>query len=95
MAREKYITREVTFTQVLALYLNKQLLTNEEKLTVLVGSFDNEVDILKELNRVNKDELLTPIHVMEYNVTSKLFGLKENDFINLAVELNPDTRRPY
>ena len=95
MAREKYITREVTFTQVLALYLNKQLLTNEEKLNVLVGSFDNEVDILKELNRVNKDELLTPIHVMEYNVTSKLFGLKENDFINLAVELNPDTRRPY
>ena len=95
MAREKYITREVTFTQVLALYLNKQLLTNEEKLTVLVGSFDNEVDILKELNRVNKDELLTPIHVMEYNVTTKLFGLKETDFINLAVELNPDTRRPY
>ena len=95
MAREKYITREVTFTQVLALYLNKQLLTNEEKLTVLVGSFDNEVDILKELNRVNKDELLTPIHVMEYNVTSKLLGLKEEDFINLALELNPDTRRPY
>ena len=95
MAREKYITREVTFTQVLALYLNKQLLTNEEKLTVLVGSFDNEVDILKELNRVNKDELLTPIHVMEYNVTSKLYGLKKQDFINLATELNPDTRRPY
>lgn len=95
MAREKYITREVTFTEVSALYLNKQLLTNEEKLTILVGSFDNEVDILKELNRVNKDELLTPIHVMEYNTTSKLFGLKENDFINLAIELNPETRRPY
>ena len=95
MAREKYITREVTFTQVSALYLNKQLLTNEEQKTILVGSFDNEIDILKELNRVNKDELLTPIHVMEYNVTSKLFGLKESDFINLAVELNPDTRRPY
>ena len=95
MAREKYITREVTFTEVSALYLNKQLLTNEEQRTILVGSFDNEVDILKELNRVNKDELLTPIHVMEYNTTSKLFGLKENDFINLAVELNPDTRRPY
>lgn len=95
MAREKYITREVTFTQVLALFLNKQLLTNEEKLITLVGSFDNEVDILKELNRVNKDELLTPIHVMEYNISSKLFGLKENEFINLATELNPDTRRPY
>ena len=95
MAREKYITREVTFTEVSALYLNKQLLTNEEQKTILVGSFDNEVDILKELNRVNNDDLLTPIHVMEYNTTSKLFGLKENDFINLAVELNPDTRRPY
>ena len=95
MAREKYITREVTFTEVSALYLNKQLLTNEEQRTILVGSFDNEVDILKELNRVNKDELLTPIHVMEYNVTSKLFGLKENDFINLALELDPQTRRPY
>ena len=95
MAREKYITREVTFTEVSALYLNKQLLTNEEQKTILVGSFDNEVDILKELNRVNKDELLTPIHVMEYNVTSKLFGLKENDFINLALELDPQTRRPY
>ena len=95
MAREKYITREVTFTQVLALYLNKQLLTNEEKLITLVGSFDNEVDILKELNRVNNDDLLTPIHILEYNTSSKLFGLKENDFINLATELNPDTRRPY
>lgn len=95
MAREKYITREVTFTEVSALYLNKQLLTNEEQKTILVGSFDNEVDILKELNRVNKDELLTPIHVMEYNTTSKLFGLKENDFINLAIQLNPETRRPY
>ena len=95
MSRERFITREVTFTEVTALYLNKQLLTNEEQKTILVGSFDNEVDILKELNRVNKDELLTPLHVMEYNVTSKLFGLKENDFINLATELNPDTRRPY
>ena len=95
MAREKYITREVTFTEVSALYLNKQLLTNEEQKTILVGSFDNEVDILKELNRVNKDDILTPIHVMEYNVTSKLYGLKEQDFINLALELNPDTRRPY
>lgn len=95
MARDKYITREVTFTEVTALYLNKQLLTNEEQRTILVGSFDNEVDILKELNRVNKDDILTPIHVMEYNVTSKLYGLKEQDFINLALELNPDTRRPY
>ena len=95
MAREKYITREVTFTEVSALYLNKQLLTNEEQKTILVGSFDNEVDLLKELNRVNKDDLLTPIHILEYNTTSKLFGLKENDFINLAIELNPDTRRPY
>ena len=95
MAREKFITREVTFTEVSALYLNKQLLTNEEQKTILVGSFDNEVDILKELNRVNKDDILTPIHVMEYNVTSKLYGLKEQDFINLALELNPETRRPY
>lgn len=95
MAREKYITREVTFTEVIALYLNKQLLTNEEQKTILVGSFDNEVDLLKELNRVNKDDLLTPIHILEYKVSSKLYGLKENDFINLAVELNPETRRPY
>ena len=95
MAREKYITREVTFTEVTALYLNKQLLTNEEEKTILVGSFDNEIDILKELNRVNKDDILTSIHVMEYNVTSKLYGLKEKDFINLAIELNPETRRPY
>ena len=95
MAREKYITREVTFTEVSALYLNKQLLTNEEQKTILVGSFDNEVDLLKELNRVNKDNLLTPIHILEYNTSSKLYGLKEQDFINLAIELNPDTRRPY
>lgn len=95
MAREKYITREVTFTEVSALYLNKQLLTNEEQKTLLVGSFDNEVDILKELNRVNKDDILTPIHVLDYQTSSKLYGLRENDFINLAIELNPDTRRPY
>ena len=49
MAREKYITREVTFTEVTALYLNKQVLSNEEQKTILGGSFDNEMDILKEL----------------------------------------------
>lgn len=92
--REKMVTRsmKVTVAQVLMVNLDTQ-----ETATTPVNManvYKDDKTLMKALNKVYEGTSTKPVHVLSTQVIEKLYGMTEKQFIDNAIELDPETRKP-
>jgi hypothetical protein len=93
MARKAMVTRAFEGTKVKYLALN----TDTSEPVQLEHTFAEKLigndDIMKALNKVHKGTNIVPGKVLERTPFTKLIGVAVEDFIEIGVELDPDTRK--
>lgn len=95
MAREKMVTRTIESTVVNALAVDLANLNNGiQTISVEInGKFESEEEIKKVLDKQYKNDY-TFIKINYFNTFETLYGMPEREFMQYAVELDKETRKP-
>lgn len=94
MARPRIVSRLVTITKCMCVIVDLESNKAEERevtipvkvtdckkaLKILKSKYDNDRYVFVNVNHVEHDR--------------KMFGIPEEEFINLAIELDPQSRKP-
>lgn len=94
MARERMVTRTVLTTECEVLCVNVLTVETTIQTFTLTGKQENTEQILKQLKKEHETDAFKLVALQgepTYNET--LYGMKEIDFISIAKNLNPDTRK--
>ena len=93
MARQRMVTRTVTGTEaeVKVVVISKDEITNI-KVTV-GGEFTDNEKLLKAIKKETETEDLKVLAIVTTTKIDKCYGMLESDFIKLAKELDPETRK--
>ena len=93
MARKRMVTRTVTGTEaeVKVVVISKNEITNI-KVTV-GGEFTDNDKLLKAIKKETETEDLKVLAIVTTTKIDKCYGMLESDFIKLAKELDPETRK--
>ena len=93
MSRRNMVTRAFQGTKVKYLALN----TDTSEPVQLEHAFAEKLigndDIMKALNKYHKDTNIVAAKVIERTPFTKLIGVDVADFIEIGVELDPETRK--
>lgn len=89
MARERMVTRTVVATEVNALCLNIETAEPFNKTVILSGTFKDKQAIEKAAKRAIDTDLEKCVTVVEYTEKETLYGMPEQQFIELAKVLPP------
>ena len=88
------ITREFKVTTGSVLVVDLTTQETQTKSFFLTGSYENGEAILKSVKAQITDETIIPVTILDYSTDTKLYGLSEDTFLGLAVELDKETRKP-
>ena len=93
MARKRMVTRTVTGTEaeVKVVVISKDEITNI-KVTV-GGEFTDNDKLLKAIKKETETEDLKVLAIVTTTKIDKCYGMLESEFIKLAKELDPETRK--
>lgn len=89
MARERMVTRTVVATEVTALCLNIETAEPFNKTVILSGTFKDKQAIEKAAKKAIDTDLEKCVTVVEYTEKETLYGMTEQQFIELAKVLPP------
>lgn len=89
MARERMVTRTISFTEVTVISMNIETVTPTREVIRVAGVFDNEKTLLKKLKKRYETDLYKIVAITDTVVVEKLYGMSEEDFIEYAKELPP------
>ena len=87
------ITRTVVGTKVVAKVVSKETDEVQSIETVLSKAVDNDKDATKLLAKALPSDLVI-IRIESIEKVEKLYGVTVADFMSVAVELDPATRKP-
>ena len=87
MARERMVTRTITATTITAMVVNTANRAVENMNFEVLGKLD-EKETVKYINKVIPDGYVF-VQIVERKTSEKLYGMTEEDFIRMAVELPP------
>lgn len=91
--RKEMVSRTISGTKVVAKVVNKDT-DNVSRETFMLGkAIEDEAKIFKAVAKVLPEEL-TLIRIEEHEKVDKLYGVDLNKFMEIAVELDPETRKP-
>lgn len=93
MARKPMVTRTINTTQATVLCMDLTTSQPVEKVLVLPRTYKDSKALMKAIENAITDEAIKPVHVKESITVETLYGMTEQDFINSAVKLNPETRQ--
>lgn len=93
MARERMITRTVTEVTAKVMCVNVETAQVEVVTHVLSGNYEDNNQILKTLKKLHETDNYKLIKVEEVETKEKLYGMTEQQFIELAKELPPRTAK--
>ena len=93
MARKRMVTRTVTGTEaeVKVVVISKDEITNI-KVTV-GGEFTDNEKLLKAIKKETETDDLKVLSIVTSTKIDKCYGMLESEFIKLAKELDPETRK--
>ena len=93
MARKRMVTRTVTGTEaeVKVVVISENEITNI-KVTVS-GEFTDNDKLLKAIKKETETEDLKVLAIVTTTKIDKCYGMLESEFIKLAKELDPETRK--
>ena len=94
MARKPMVTRTITTTQVNVLCLDIVAGEPFNQQVTLPRTYKEEKKLMKAIEEVVNTESVKAVHVVAKEEVETLYGMSERDFINNAVVLDNETRRP-
>lgn len=89
MARERMVTRTVVATEVNALCLNIETAEPFNKTVILSGTFKDKQAIERAAKKAIDTDIEKCVTVVEYTEKETLYGMPEQQFIELAKVLPP------
>ena len=93
MARERMITRTVTEVTAKVMCVDVETAQVSVVSYVLTGNYEDNEQILKTLKKLRETDNFKLIKVEGVETKEKLYGMTEQQFIELAKELPPRTAK--
>ena len=94
MARKPMVTRTIVTTKVNVLCLDIKSAEPFNKVVTLPRTYKDEKQLLKKVEEIVNTDEVKAVHVVGKEEVETLYGMSEQDFINNAVVLDNETRRP-
>ena len=94
MARERAVTRTINAIEVSAICMDITSMENSVEILNLTGEVPSEEVLLKKLRKAYETTTYKVVAIKDVQVSEKLFGMPEVEFLKYARELDPDTRKP-
>ena len=93
MARPKMVTRTITATktEVQIVSISKAEITTIN--VTVSGEFDDDAKLLKVIKKSTETDDLKVLQILSSSKEEKLYGMLESDFLKIAKELDPETRK--
>lgn len=94
MARKPMVTRTITTTKANVLCMDIQKAEPFNKVVTLPRTYKDDKTLMKKVQEVVETDTVIPVHVVDKEEVETLYGMTEQEFIQKAVVLDPETRRP-
>ena len=94
MARERAVTRTINAIEVSVICMDITSMENSVEILNLTGEVPSEEVLLKKLRKAYETNTYKVVAIKDVQVSEKLFGMPEVEFLKYARELDPDTRKP-
>ena len=94
MARKPMVTRTIVTTKVNVLCLDIKSAEPFNKTVTLPRTYKDDKKLLKKVEEIVNTDEVKAVHVVAKQEVETLYGMSEQDFINNAVVLDNETRRP-
>lgn len=92
--REKMVTRSMKVTNATVLMVNLETQQTETQTVSMPNVYKDDTKLMKALTKAYEGSSLKPVHVSNTDIVEKLYGMSEKAFMDNAVELDPETRKP-
>lgn len=92
--REKMVTRSMKVTKAQALMVNLETQETTTQIISMPNVYKDDKALMKALTKSYEGSTLKPVHVLSSSIEEKLYGMSEKSFLENAVELDPETRKP-
>lgn len=93
MARKPMVTRTITTTKVNVLCLDVVSAEPFNKQVILPRTYKDEKKLLKKVEEVVNTDEVKAVHIVDKSEVETLYGMTEQNFIDNAVVLDPETRK--
>lgn len=93
MARERMITRTINVSIVSAICMDITTVETVIRDFELTGETYNNESALKELKKLYETDTFKVVAVQTIETIEKMYGMREIDFLKVAQELDPTTRK--
>ena len=93
MARKPMVTRTIITTKVNVLCMDLVKVEPLNKVITLPRTFKDDKKLMKAVAEIIDNDKEKAVQVVGKDEIETLYGMTEQDFINNAVELNPETRK--
>ena len=94
MARKPMVTRTITTTKANVLCMDIQTAEPFNKVVTLPRTYKDDKTLMKKVQEVVETDTVKAVHVVDKEEVETLYGMTEQEFIQKAVVLDTETRRP-
>lgn len=94
MARKPMVTRTITTTKANVLCMDIQTAEPFNKVVTLPRTYKDDKTLMKKVQEVVETDTVKAVHIVDKEEVETLYGMTEQEFIQNAVILDPETRRP-
>ena len=93
MARKRMVTRTILTTKATVLCMDTESLKSEYKDVILPRTYKDEEKLFKAVKNAVDTDNYKAVKIEETSSVETLYGMDEQDFIDNAKILDPNTRR--
>lgn len=93
MARIPMVTRTITTTKVSVLCLDVQTVEPFNKEVILPRTFKDDKKLFKKVEELVNNDDVKAVHIVAKEEVETLYGMSEQEFIESAKVLDPETRK--
>lgn len=94
MARKPMVTRTITTTKANVLCMDIQTAEPFNKVVTLPRTYKDDKTLMKKVQEVVETDTVKAVHIVDKEEVETLYGMTEQEFIQNALVLDPETRRP-
>lgn len=92
--RKPMVTRNFKITRANVLFLDPSTGNTYTQEVVIPRTYQSTEKMLKAVSKAYDYEFKKALHIMSSTTDELLYGMSEQDFINGATLLDPETRKP-
>ena len=93
MARKPMVTRTIKTTKANVLCMDIQSAEPFNKVITLPRTYKDDKTLMKRVQEVVETDNIKAVHIVDKEEVETLYGMTEQEFIEKAVVLDPETRK--